>query len=55
MKLDSIDWKPHRVKSRVPRWVKSVRNWAENGDGSYSLLFYLTLVLAVGLIVKIGH
>jgi hypothetical protein len=32
-----------------------VRDWPDNGDNPYSLLFCLSLLLVFGLIVKIGH
>jgi hypothetical protein len=40
---------------RIRRCLKSVRDWPENGNNPYSLLFCLSLLLALGLIVKIGH
>jgi hypothetical protein len=55
MKLDNIDSKSHNPWWRIRRCLKFVRDWPENGDNPYSLLFCLSLLLGLGLIVEIGH
>jgi hypothetical protein len=51
----SIDPEPASAWRRVRRCLEHVRDWPANGNGSYSLLFCLSLLLAIGLIIQIGH
>ena len=53
MKLHTISSESHRW--RIGRWLKYLRDWPENGDSPYSLVFCLSLLLVVGLIVKAAH
>jgi hypothetical protein len=53
MKWDTVDAKS--AWWRIRWCLKYVRDWPENGDNPYSVLFCLSLLLALGLIVKIGH
>jgi len=60
MRLQTIDSESYHSESHVAwRWfrhcLKCVRDWPEKGDNPYSLLLCLSLLVAVGLIVKIGH
>ena len=55
MKLDTVDSEPHNALSRIRGRLAYVRDWPENSDGPYSLMLCLSLLLALGLIVKIGH
>jgi hypothetical protein len=55
MKLDTLDAESPNAWWRIRRRLECVRDWPENGDGPYSFLFCLSLLLALGLIVKIGH
>jgi hypothetical protein len=55
MKLDTINSKSHNAWWRIGRWLKYLRDWPENGDSPYSLVFCLSVLLVVGLIVKAGH
>ena len=55
MKLETIHSEPHNAWTRMRLCLKYVRDWPENRDGPYSLILCLSLLLAIGLIVKIGH
>jgi hypothetical protein len=53
MKWDTID--SESAWWRIRRCLKIVRDWPEHGDSPYSLLFCLSLLLALALIVKVAH
>jgi len=55
MKLDPVDSQPHKALSRIRGHLAHVLDWPENSDGPYSLMLCLSLLLALGLIVKIAH
>lgn len=55
MQLQTINSESQRAWWRVRRYLKSIRDWSENGDNPYSLLLCLTLLGVLMLIVKIGH
>ena len=55
MRLNTADTEPHNSWWRIRRCLVYVRDWPENSDGPYSLMLSLSLLLAIGLIVKIGH
>ncbi len=51
----SVGSKPGSIWSRIHHYFENARNWPANGNGPYSPLFCICLLLAVGVIVKIGH
>jgi len=55
MRLNTVDSQPRNALSRMRGRLAYVRDWPENSDGPYSLMLCLSLLLAVGLIVEIGH
>ena len=55
MRLNTVDTEPPNSWWRIRRCLVYVRDWPENSDGPYSLMLCLSLLLALGLIVKIGH
>jgi hypothetical protein len=55
MRLRTADTEPHNSWWRIRRCLVYVRDWPENGDSPYSLMRCLSLLLAVGLLIKIGH
>ena len=56
MKLDIIDSEsPSAWWRRLCRRFKRLRDRPENGDSPYSLVLSLSLLLVVGVLVKIGH
>jgi hypothetical protein len=55
MRLKTADTEPHNSWWRIRRCLVYVRDWPENGNGPYSLMLCLSLLLAVGLMIKIGH
>jgi hypothetical protein len=55
MSAMSVDSEPHNAWRRTRRCLEYVRDWPANGNSPYSPLFCLSLLLAVGLIIEIGH
>ena len=55
MKSLSMDSVPDNIWRRMGRSLAYVRDWPASGNSRYSLLFCVSLLLAVGLIIKIGH
>ncbi len=55
MKSLSIETVPDSIWRRVRRGLVYVRDWPANGNSAYSPLFCVSLLLAVGLIIEIGH
>jgi hypothetical protein len=55
MRLNTADKGPHNSWWRIRRCLAYARDWPENSDGPYSLMLSLSLLLAIGLIVKIRH
>lgn len=55
MRLLSIHSEPDTVWRRARRSLQYVRDWPANGNSPYSPLFCVSLLLAVGLIIEIGH
>ena len=55
MKLDPVDSQPHNELSRIRGRLAYLRDWPENSDGPYSLMLCLSLLLALGVIIEIGH
>jgi hypothetical protein len=51
----SIDPEPPSAWRRVRRCLEHVRDWPANRNSPYSLLFCLSLLLAIGLTIQIGH
>ena len=55
MSLVTIDSVSQSLWTRVSRSLKAVWARPESGDNPYSPLLCLALLLAVGLLVKLGH
>jgi hypothetical protein len=55
MRLNTADAEPPNSWWRLRRCLAYARDWPENSAGPYSLTLSLSLLLAIGLIVKIGH
>jgi len=55
MRLNTADTESRDSRWKIGRCLAYVRDWPENSDGPYSLMLCLSLLLAVGLIVEIGH
>jgi hypothetical protein len=55
--MDTISNDPHPVSAwrRVGRSLEHVQNWPDSENSPYSPLLCLSLLLAIGLIVVIGH
>jgi hypothetical protein len=51
----SVDSERDNIWRRTRRYFEYVREWPLGGNNPYSPLFCICLLLAVGLIVKIGH
>ena len=51
----SVDSERDNIWRRTRRYFEYVRDWPGGGNNPYSPLFCICLLLAVGLIVKIGH
>jgi len=51
----SVDSERDNIWRRTRRYFEYVREWPGGGNNPYSPLFCVCLLLAVGLIVKIGH
>jgi hypothetical protein len=50
-----VDSGPDGIWHRTRRYFEYVRDWPANGNSPYSPLYCVCLLLAAGLIVKIGH
>jgi hypothetical protein len=44
-----------RLWQRARRGLAYARDWPANGNSPYSPLFCVSLLLAVGLIIEVGH
>ena len=55
MRLNTVDSQPRNALSRMRGRLAYVRDWPENSDGPYSLMLCLSLLLALGVIIEIGH
>jgi hypothetical protein len=55
MKTVIVESESHSAWSRISHSLKSIRDWWERSNKPYSLVFCLSLLLAVGLIVTTGH
>jgi len=42
-------------RQRTRRVLEQIRDWPADGNSPYSPLFCVSLLLAVGLIIEIGH
>ncbi len=51
----SADADPDGAWRRTRRYLEYLRDWPANGNSPYSPLFCISLLVAVGLIIEIGH
>jgi len=51
----AVDSESESFWHRARRFLQQIRDWPANGNSPYSPLFCVSLLLAVGLIIEIGH
>jgi hypothetical protein len=51
----SVDSERDNIWRRTRRYLEYAREWPVSGNGPYSPLLCISLLLAVGLIVKTSH
>jgi hypothetical protein len=55
MKLDTADFESHNAWWRIGHYLRQMRDWLEDGNGPYSPLLCLSLLLVVGVVAKTWH
>jgi hypothetical protein len=53
--MTSVTSESDNARYRVGRVLEQIRDWPANSNSPYSPLFCVSLLLAVGLIIEIGH